>query len=90
MLRRYLALKNIHKDHEIGEAALLFSLLLKVFFIAIELMPVVIKLFFSPFSFYSLRMYRKMHVALLEEEEKLEMAKAKHRKWREYPIKETG
>jgi hypothetical protein len=25
-------------------------------------------------------MYRKMHVALLEEEEKLEMAKAKYRK----------
>ena len=90
MLRRYLALKNIHKDPEIGEAAFMFSLLLKIFFIAIELMPVVIKLFFSPFSFYSLRMYRKMQVALLEEEEKLKMAKAKHRKWREYPIKDTG
>jgi len=90
MLRRYLALKNIHKDPEIGEAALLFSWLLKIFFIAIELMPVIIKLFFSPFSFYSLRMYRKMHIALLEEEEKLEVAKAKFRKPREYPIKDTG
>ena len=90
MLRRYLALKNIHKDPEIGEAAFMFSLLLKIFFIAIELMPVIIKLFFSPFSFYSLRMYRKMQVALLEEEEKLEMAKAKYRNLTDYPVKETG
>jgi len=90
MLRRYLALKNIHKDPEIGEAALLFSWLLKIFFIAIELMPVIIKLFFSPFSFYSLRMYRKMHVALLEEEAKLELAKAKYKKPREHVIKDTG
>ena len=90
VLRRYLALKNIHKDPEIGEAALLFSWLLKIFFIAIELMPVIIKLFFSPFSFYSLKMYRKMHIALLEEEDKLEMAKAKYRKPAAYPIKNTG
>ncbi|MCW8876530.1 MAG: DUF4407 domain-containing protein [Kangiellaceae bacterium] len=90
MLRRYLALKNIHKDPEIGEAAFLFSWLLKIFFVAIELMPVIIKLFFSPFSFYSLRMYRKMQVALIEEEEKLEMAKAKYSKLGRTPIKETG
>ena len=90
MLRRYLALKNIHKDPEIGEAAFLFSWLLKIFFIAIELMPVIIKLFFSPFSFYSLRMYRKMKIALIEEEEKLAMAEAKRSKPREYPIKDTG
>ncbi len=90
MLRRYLALKNIHKDPEIGEAAYLFSWLLKIFFIAIELMPVIIKLFFSPFSFYSLRMYRKMQVALLEEEEKLEIARAKFSRPKEYPIKDTG
>ena len=37
-------------------------------------MPVIIKLFFSPFSFYSLKMYRKMHVALMEEKAKLEAA----------------
>lgn len=84
MLRRYLALKNIHKDPEIGHAAFMFSWLLKIFFIAIELMPVIIKLFFSPFSFYSLKMYRKMHVALLEEEHKLEMARAKYNKYRAY------
>lgn len=90
MLRRYLALKNIHKDPEIGEAAYMFSWLLKIFFIAIELMPVIIKLFFSPFSFYSLRMYRKMQVALLEEEERLERAKAKHKSPNKYPIKDTG
>ena len=90
MLRRYLALKNIHKDPEIGEAAYLFSWLLKVFFIAIELMPVIIKLFFSPFSFYSLRMYRKMHIALLEEEEKLNSAKSKYLRSEEYQIKNTG
>jgi hypothetical protein len=90
MLRRYLALKNIHKDPEIGEAAYMFSWLLKIFFIAIELMPVIIKLFFSPFSFYSLRMYRKMQVALLEEEEKLNIAKAKYTRSEHYPIKDTG
>ena len=32
VLRRYLALKNIHKDPEIGEAALLFSWMLKSIF----------------------------------------------------------
>lgn len=90
MLRRYLALKNIHKDPEIGEAAYMFSWLLKIFFIAIELMPVIIKLFFSPFSFYSLRMYRKMQVALLEEEEQLELVKNKYKKSSSYPIKDTG
>ncbi|TQV89533.1 DUF4407 domain-containing protein [Aliikangiella coralliicola] len=90
MLRRYLALKNIHSDPEIGQAASLFSLLLKIFFIAIELMPVIIKLFFSPFSFYSLRMYRKMQIALLEEEELLEAAKAERKKARENRIKEAG
>ncbi len=78
MLRRYLALKNIHKDPEIGEAAYLFSWLLKIFFIAIELMPVIIKLFFSPFSFYSLKMHRKMQIALLEEKEKLRAARDKY------------
>jgi len=74
MLVRYLALKKIHGDPELGEAAILFSYMLKIFFIAIELMPVIIKLFFSPFSFYSLKMYRKMHVALMEEKAKLEAA----------------
>ena len=74
MLVRYLALNKIHADPELGEAAVLFSWMLKIFFIAIELMPVIIKLFFSPFSFYSLKMYRKMHVALLEEQAKLEAA----------------
>ncbi|TQV77230.1 DUF4407 domain-containing protein [Aliikangiella marina] len=90
MLRRYLALKNIHKDPEIGEAALMFSWLLKIFFIAIELMPVIIKLFFSPFSFYSLRMYRKMQVALLEEADKLESAKETFQREQPYSIKDTG
>ncbi len=74
MLVRYLALNKIHADPELGEAAVLFSYMLKIFFIAIELMPVIIKLFFSPFSFYSLKMYRKMHVALLEEQAKLDAA----------------
>ena len=90
MLRRYLALQSIHRDPEVGEAASLFSLLLKIFFIAIELMPVVVKLFFSPFSFYSLRMFRKMQVALLEEEELLEAARAKRKMAREQRIRETG
>ena len=89
MLRRYLALQSIHNDPEIGQAASLFSLLLKIFFIAIELMPVIIKLFFSPFSFYSLRMYRKMHLALLEEEERLEEAKLLHAKSRKKRLQEA-
>lgn len=76
MLVRYLALNKIHADPELGEAALLFSYMLKIFFIAIELMPVIIKLFFSPFSFYSLKMYRKMHIALMEEQAKLDAATA--------------
>ena len=90
MLRRYLALQSIHNDPEIGQAASLFSLLLKIFFIAIELMPVIIKLFFTPFSFYSLKMYRKMHIALLEEEERLEIAKATYAKAKEKRIREAA
>ena len=89
MLRRYLALQSIHNDPVIGQAAILFSLLLKIFFIAIELMPVIIKLFFSPFSFYSLRMYRKMHLALLEEEARLEEAKLLHAKARKKRMQEA-
>lgn len=85
LLVRYLALNKIHADPELGEAALLFSYMLKIFFIAIELMPVIIKLFFSPFSFYSLKMYRKMHVALLEEQAKLDAANAHYQKQRENP-----
>ncbi len=82
-LRRYLGLKSIHSDPEIGQAAILFSWLLKIFFIAIELMPVIIKLFFSPFSFYSLKMYRKMHIALLEEKTLLEVAEEEHKQSRQ-------
>jgi hypothetical protein len=78
VLTRYLALIKIHSDPEYGYAATLFSYMLKIFFIAIELMPVIIKLFFSPFSFYSLKMYRKMQVALLEEQGILEEAEMKY------------
>lgn len=74
VLTRYLALQKIHSDPEYGVVATLFSYMLKVFFIAIELMPVIIKLFFSPFSFYSLKMYRKMQLALMEERELLDEA----------------
>jgi hypothetical protein len=74
VLTRYLALNKIHSDPEYGYVATLFSYMLKIFFIAIELMPVIIKLFFSPFSFYSLKMYRKMQLALLEEKGLLEIA----------------
>ncbi len=80
MLVRYLALNKIHADPELGQAAVLFSWMLKIFFIAIELMPVIIKLFFSPFSFYSLKMYRKMHIALMEEQAKLEAATEAYKK----------
>lgn len=72
VLSRYLALKELHSDPVLGQASMLFSHLLKIFFMAIELMPVIIKIFFSPFSFYSLRMYRKMQVALISEKLKLQ------------------
>ncbi len=81
-LRRYLGLQSIHNDPEVGQAAILFSWLLKIFFIAIELMPVIIKLFFSPFSFYSLKMYRRMKIALMEEETLLEVAEEEHKQKR--------
>jgi len=80
VLTRYIALQKIHSNPEYGTVATLFSYMLKIFFIAIELMPVIIKLFFSPFSFYSLKMYRKMHVALLEEKGLLEVAEMKYKK----------
>jgi len=80
VLTRYIALQKIHSDPEYGNVATLFSYMLKIFFIAIELMPVIIKLFFSPFSFYSLRMYRKMHVALLKEKGLLEEAEIQYQK----------
>ena len=80
VLTRYIALQKIHSDPEYGTVATLFSYMLKIFFIAIELMPVIIKLFFSPFSFYSLRMYRKMHIALLKEKELLEIAEINYQK----------
>lgn len=80
VLTRYIALQKIHSDPEYGTVATLFSYMLKIFFIAIELMPVIIKLFFSPFSFYSLRMYRKMHVALLREKGLLEVAEMNYQK----------
>jgi len=80
VLMRYIALQKIHSDPEFGTVATMFSYMLKIFFIAIELMPVIIKLFFSPFSFYSLKMYRKMHVALLQEKGLLEIAEMKYKK----------
>ncbi|MBL4661893.1 MAG: DUF4407 domain-containing protein [Alcanivoracaceae bacterium] len=80
VLTRYIALQKIHSDPEFGKVATLFSYMLKIFFIAIELMPVIIKLFFSPFSFYSLKMYRKMHVALLQEKALLEIAEMEYKK----------
>ena len=88
ILSRYLALKSLHADPELGQAALMFSYLLKIFFVAIELMPVIIKLFFSPFSFYSLRMYRKMQEALLTEKLRLDAAEQAYaeQKGRKEPV----
>ena len=88
VLTRYIALQKIHADAEFGEVAMLFSMMLKIFFIAIELMPVIIKLFFSPFSFYSLRMYRKMQVALLEEKSLLEAAQMQYEIQRQLRIRQ--
>jgi hypothetical protein len=88
VLTRYIALQKIHADAEFGEVAMLFSMMLKIFFIAIELMPVIIKLFFSPFSFYSLRMYRKMQVALLQEKSLLEAAQMQYEKERQLRLRQ--
>ncbi len=59
-LDRYIGLKKLYNDPEYGTAAKEFSYGLKITIILIELSPVMVMLFFSPYSFYSTRMREKM------------------------------
>jgi hypothetical protein len=59
-LDRYIGLKKLYNDPEYGAAAKEFSYGLKITIILIELSPVMVMLFFSPYSFYSTRMREKM------------------------------
>jgi hypothetical protein len=59
-LDRYIGLKKLYNDPEYGTAAKEFSYGLKITIILLELSPVMVVLFFSPYSFYSVRMREKM------------------------------
>ncbi len=59
-LDRYIGLKKLYNDPEYGAAAKEFSYGLKITIILLELSPVMVVLFFSPYSFYSIRMREKM------------------------------
>ena len=59
-LDRYIGLKKLYNDPEYGTAAKEFSYGLKITIILLELSPVMVMLFFSPYSFYSTRMREKM------------------------------
>ncbi len=59
-LDRYIGLKKLYNDPEYGSAAKEFSYGLKITIILLELSPVMVVLFFSPYSFYSVRMREKM------------------------------
>ena len=59
-LDRYIGLKKLYDDPEYGTAAKEFSYGLKITIILLELSPVMVMLFFSPYSFYSTRMREKM------------------------------
>ncbi|MGB5685887.1 MAG: DUF4407 domain-containing protein [Candidatus Electrothrix sp.] len=59
-LDRYIGLKKLYNDPEYGAAAKEFSYGLKITIILLELSPVMVMLFFSPYSFYSTRMREKM------------------------------
>lgn len=59
-LDRYIGLKKLYNDPAYGTAAKEFSYGLKITIILLELSPVMVMLFFSPYSFYSTRMREKM------------------------------
>ncbi len=60
-LGRYIALNKLYDDPEYGAAAKEFSYGLKLVIILIELSPVIVMLFFSPYSFYADNMRVKKH-----------------------------
>ena len=59
-LDRYIGLKKLYDDKKYGKAAKEFSYGLKLIIILLELSPIFVMLFFSPYSFYSSRMKEKM------------------------------
>jgi len=58
-LGRYIALNKLYDDPVYGQAAKEFSYGLKIVIILIELAPVLVMVFFSPYSFYAARMRTK-------------------------------
>lgn len=62
LLTRYIGLKQLHEDEEIGETAKEFSLMIKLIIILIELSAVIVAIFFSPFSFYHVKMRAKKDI----------------------------
>jgi Domain of unknown function (DUF4407) len=66
-LDRRIGLAILHEHPVYGTAAREFSLQLKVVVILFELAPVLVTVFFSPFSFMAVRMRRKRDAALSED-----------------------
>lgn len=62
-LDRRLGLQRLHNDPELGPAARQFSMELKIVVILFELSPVLVAVFFAPFSFFSLQMQEKRSAA---------------------------
>lgn len=65
-LDRYVGLNKLYEDKEKGEAAKRFSLGLKIFIVLFELSPVLVMVFFTPFSFYAQKMRAKRDTALVD------------------------
>ncbi|WP_227287148.1 DUF4407 domain-containing protein [Boseongicola sp. H5] len=66
-LDRYIGLQNLHNDPVYGPAARQFSWQLKIAIILFELAPILVPVFFSPFSFLGLRMRQKRDLALSDD-----------------------
>ena len=60
-LGRYIGLNKLYNDPDYGEAAKEFSYGLKLVVILVELSPVIVMVFFSPYSFYAEHMRGKKH-----------------------------
>ena len=69
-LDRRIGLQALHEHPEYGAVARQFSWELKIVVILFELSPVLVTIFFTPFSFLSLRMRQKRDAALADDEQK--------------------
>lgn len=76
-LDRRIGLALLHEHPVFGAAAREFSLQLKIVVILIELAPVLVTVFFSPFSFMAVRMRRKRDDALSEDRNAQKITQAK-------------